>query len=138
MGMKVKKQSFQISGGQSVELPVTDGGPIPATVGDITVEVAGPIFGPSKTTQGKAALTWVFSLSMPTARTFKSALVENVSGQTAQAVVTQADVATKPHQFPDGKELSILQLRGQDIDIGPESTPWVYQDGVTTVVFRFV
>jgi hypothetical protein len=130
-------KKFTISGGQVVELPVSDRGALPATAEGVKVEIAGPIFGPSKDSPDKAALIWAFTLSVPKDATYSSLTVEDVSAPEAKLVASQDQPAVKVLKAPDGKELSLLQLRGSPADISPETTPWVYQAGTTTIVFRF-
>lgn len=135
-GNNAPTKRFTISGGQTVELPITDQGPLPASAEGVKVEVAGPLFGPSKTTPGKLALIWAFSLSVPPDSKYKSVSVENVSEQAAEAVLNQTSPKAQQLRAPDGKEFNILQLRGSAKDISQESTPWIFQDGHSTIIFR--
>jgi hypothetical protein len=128
---------FTISGGQVVELAVSERGAMPALADGVRVEVAGPIFGPSKNNPEKIALIWAFTLSIPKEAKYLSLTVENVTNAEAKLIASQDQPSVRTLRAPDGKELHLLELRGSPRDISPESTPWVYQDGTTTMIFRF-
>jgi hypothetical protein len=95
MGKEVRKQEFRISNGQSIELPVTDDGPIPAAQNGIKVEFSGPIFGPSKTDARKVEMMWAFSVSTLEPSSYRSVVVENVSAETAQTVLEHENQTTE-------------------------------------------
>jgi len=136
MGLEVVKKQFTISGGEVVELAVTERGPIPATAEGVKVEVLGPLFGPSRSTPGKAALVWAVSLAVPKGETYKSVLVEDVSQPAARMVITKAEPKAEPVKMPDGKQLNVLQLRSEPVDITQGSAPWVFQPGLTAFIYR--
>ena len=130
-------KKFTISGGQVVELTVSERGALPATADGVRVEVAGPIFGPSKNSPEKVALIWAFTLSVPKDAKYSSLTIENVTDAEAKLIASQDQPPVRTLKAPDGEELHLLELRGLPSDISPESTPWVYQDGTTTIIFRF-
>lgn len=130
-------KTFTISGGQVVELAVSERGALPAKADGVRVEIAGPIFGPSKNSSEKVALVWAFTLSVPKDAKYSSLTIENVTDAEAKLIATQDQPPVRTLKVPDGKELHLLELRGLPSDISAESTPWVYQDGTTTIIFRF-
>ena len=130
-------KTFTISGGQVVELAVSERGALPATADGVRVEVAGPIFGPSKNSPEKVALIWAFTLSVPKGAKYSSLTIENVTDAEPKLIASLDQPPVRTLKAPDGRELYLLELRGLPSDISPESTPWVYQDGTTTIIFRF-
>lgn len=131
-------KKFTISGGQVVELAVSERGALPAAADGVRVEVAGPIIGPSKNSAGKLALIWAFTLSVPKDAKYSSLTIENVTGEEAKLIASQNQPPVRTLMAADGEALYLLELRGSPSDISPESTPWVYQDGETSMIFRFV
>lgn len=130
-------KTFTISGGQVVELAVSERGALPATADGVRVEVAGPIFGPSKNSPEKVALTWAFTLSVPKGAKYSTLTIENVTDTEPKLIASLDQPPVRTLKAPDGRELHLLELRGLPSDISPESTPWVYQEGTTTIIFRF-
>ena len=131
-------KKFTISGGQVVELAVSERGALPAAADGVRVEVAGPIIGPSKNSPGKLALIWAFTLSVPKDAKYSSLTIENVTDEESKLIASQDQPPVRMFMSATGEELYLLELRGSPSDISPESTPWVYQDGETSMVFRFV
>lgn len=137
-GLDVKKIPFVVSGGQTVELAVTDQGPIPAQSNGVVVETAGPIMGPSKAIPGKLDLIWAFSIRVPKDVKYDSVAIDEVSDKTASHIITAENIASKPYRTPDGQSLNFLILRSGAVPVGPESTSWVYKVGPSLFVYRIV
>jgi hypothetical protein len=137
LGLPVHKQAFPVAGGKSIALPMTVHGPVPATAEGVTVEIAGPV-AVAATTPNKIHVAWGFSISVPMNAAYRRVLITNISTDPPTVLVSQDQPPTSVVKIPDGSQLKVLQLRGAGADVGPEATPWIYQDGVTAFVFRVV
>jgi hypothetical protein len=132
----VSVDSFTISGGKVVELPMKNGMPESAKSGDISVEACGPLLGPSKADGSKLSLIWAVSISVPKESKYQRVAIEEVSTQTPIVVLAKDQPQQEKIRFNDGKEAYFLQVRGQETLVAQEETPWVFTPGITTLIFR--
>ena len=90
-GSETKLQTYAISGGQSVAIPVNAQGVLPASADGVQVEFAGPLLGPSEQSQKGVVMAWAFSLSVPSDSKYKSVKVENVSAPIATTLIAETN-----------------------------------------------
>lgn len=136
MGQEVFKQTFTISGGKTVELPMTKMGPPPATTEGVTVMACGPLFGPSKSDPRTLETIWALSAAVPKDSKYQSVAVDDVTGPAEVSLVSARGLSAEPMVFPDGKEFHMLQLRSLGTPITERTTPWLYHDKTDTFVLR--
>jgi hypothetical protein len=128
-GLKVFNMSFQIAGGETLKLPATDGGPLPAQNDNIKIDAAGFIVSPSKANPELLAVTWVFAFISKKDQKIERVTVEEVV-PSKTAILVFEDEAPKL----EGKRWS---GHVHPIDATPESLPWLYSNEPSIFVFRF-
>ena len=129
MGHPVSQKSFMIAGGETVTLPVTAAGPIPAENEQFKIEVAGFSVGPSKVENGKKALIWGFALTNKVSVKLESVVVEEVA-PTNQPKILVSDSA------PESKN-GVWRGSAQEIIPSAQTTPWLFENGTSTFIYRF-
>jgi hypothetical protein len=126
MGHRVVDRDFTIAGGETVSLPVTDAGPIPAENPAFKIEVAGvsiqkSIAGPK--------LAWKFALTAKTAKTLEHVLVEEVHpSEVAKVLVDDPSPSLQD---------KIWSSATAGIEPNPGTTAWLFTEEASVFVFRF-
>lgn len=128
MGYQVKDVVFSIAGGQSVTLPMTVAGPIPAENDTYKIEVAGFSVGPSKEKSSETQLTWGFALSAKKSVNLKQVLVEQVSpGDVEKKMLKDTSASLKNGMWRGSAE---------PVPLNENETPWLYESGSSTFIFK--
>jgi hypothetical protein len=125
MGHRVVDMNFPIAGGETVSLPVTDAGPIPAESPAFKIEIAGvSIDGPKQ-----ATLAWKFALTSKTSKTLEHVLVEEVHpSEVAKVLVDDPSPSLKD---------KIWSSTTAGIEPNPSTTAWLFTEVASVFVFRF-
>jgi len=120
---------LRIAGGETVTLPVTDGGPLPAENKAFKIEAAGPAVQPSDTDPDKPMVKWGFMLTVKSAQTLERVVVEQVyPNESVEGLIDDQAPALR------GRHWS-----GSSSGVGPDSNSlsWLFSDRTTLFVFRF-
>jgi hypothetical protein len=117
---------FKIAGGQTVQCPATDAGPLPARSGPYQMEVAAFMTG--KAGDGKPpSLTFTFGLSVENNAAPARIRVEDVTDEAAILLV-------------DDREPKLVKKywRGDaaPTPVSEQSTPWIFDPKTTIRVFK--
>jgi hypothetical protein len=129
MGQKVVDLSVPIVGGETLSLPVTAAGPIPAENRAFKVEVAGFNVHPSLVGPREATLSWGFVFTSKASKELARVLVEEVyPGEVAKVVVDDRSPALKDKMW-SGRSAAVLP--------SPDTTAWLYIEEPSLFVFRF-
>lgn len=130
MGFEVIDMPFTIAGGETILLPVTDAGPVPAEDENYKIEFAGFFVGPSKSEESRAELVWGFGVSNKSNIGVASIIVEEVSpSDTAKTVLT-----VEAPEFTSGVWLG----KTDPVPANRESTPWLFKPKASIYVYRFI
>jgi hypothetical protein len=120
---------FHIAGGRVLQLPVTDGGPIPAEKNGIKIQVAGFVIGPSASNPAVPALTWRFAFSAKTDQQLEQVVVEEVgTSDSAKLMLSDNQPQLEKGSWVGGSET---------IKADPSTTPWLYSNAPSIFVFKF-
>lgn len=129
MGYKVVDMPFNVAGGKTVSLPITDAGPIPAENQSFKIEVAGFTVVPSKDNPSQAILIWQFTLTARSSQTLERVVVEEVAPTDVEKLLVEDHAP-----LLKGK---IWSRTSQPIEASKTLTPWLYTDKASIFVFRF-
>jgi len=129
MGYKVVNVPFPIAGGETVRLPVTEVGAIPAENRKALIEVAGFSVGPSNEDPKQAVLRWHFGFTSKRLKDLESVEVAEVS---PSDVVVPLVLDLNPRLSEDYWMGSVSGGA-----VGPETTPWLYSEKASIYIFRF-
>jgi hypothetical protein len=129
MGYAVYNQSFEVSGGETISLPVTSGGPIPAENSHYKIEVAGFVVGPSTNHENQSDITWNFALTSKNNIDISKVTVESVT----------PFFGVNNIKFEDNSPLLKNKLwlgSPEPVVINQETTPWLFSKGSSSFVFK--
>jgi hypothetical protein len=112
-------KEYTVLGDQKITAKVQDGMPLPGEKGGITVEGAGFALGEGK-------LIWAFDFTSKKAPT--KVLVEDISGVSAVVLVDDSSPKLKDHEWSGS---------ATPVDLSKSGSPWLFERGDTTKVFRF-
>lgn len=125
-GQPVKDVPFVIAGGQVIQHPITDGGPLPAENEFFKIEAAGLAFSRD---QGNPTLRWVFGMTGKKGQKVDRVLIEMVAPHDPALVL----VDDKNPSFK-GRNWSASTI---PFPATKDKTPWLYQPNASVFVFRF-
>jgi len=128
MGHKVVDVPFQIAGGTTVALPITDAGPIPAEDRKARIEVAGFSITRSKGDPKLALIVWTFGLTNKSIKSIESILVSEVAPADVEKPLVKDAAPKLQEKYWTASTAPALATR--------ESLPWLFTDGASTFVFR--
>lgn len=128
LGYKVVEMPFVTAGGEVVNLPTTDAGPIPAEGNGFKVEVAGFSVGKSSEKEKTAELIWQFAVSTANGAKVKEISIEEV----APSEVVVPLVLEENPTFSDG----IWRDSLNPIEVNPTNTPFLFNNSASIYVFR--
>jgi hypothetical protein len=128
-GQKIANMPFPIAGGQTVLLPVSDGGPIPAENDEVKIEVAGFVIGPSPTDPKVPLLTWKFAFTPKKGQTIEQVVVEEVAAADAAQLLVSDEIPRLDEGFWRGTSRPFMA--------DPESQRWLYSNSPSVFVFKF-
>ena len=128
-GHQVIDTPFEIAGGKTVVLPITDAGAIPAEDRKARIEVAGFVIARSKDDPRLAMIVWSFGLTNKPLKNVESIEVAEVAP--AKAVVTLV------HDTAPTFEKKYWKAGTVPSSATRESVPWLFSEGTSTFVFRF-
>ena len=129
MGRRVINAPFAVAGGNTLSLPVTDAGPLPAENDSFKIEVAGFTVEPSKDNPKVALLIWRFSLTSKTSQQLERVLVEEISPSAIEKLIVE-------DQSP-GLRAKAWHGASAPLEASRTSTPWLYDEKASIYVFRF-
>ena len=112
-------QEYTVLGNQKIKAKVQNGMPLPAAKNGITVKGAGFAFGNGK-------LIWGFDFT--TKKTPTKVVVEDVSGKSAIVLVEDSKPKLNGHDWTGN---------ATPVALSKEESPWLFEPGDTTKVFRF-
>ena len=128
MGYKVIDESFKISGGEVITLPITNAGPIPAENDYYKIEVAGFSAGPSKEHQNQTCLNWNFAFSAKKTVLLQQVKIELVApGNESKVIIQDRTPIIKRYVWSGSPKPILLNKR---------STPWLFESGSSTFIFK--
>ncbi|MEO8064087.1 MAG: hypothetical protein ABI821_15235 [Pseudomonadota bacterium] len=129
MGQKVIDAPFAIAGGNTVMLPVTDAGAIPAEDRKAKIEVAGFIVTRSENEPKLAMIVWNFGLTNKSIKNIESVTVAEVAPAELETPLINDTAPNLVKRYWVGATPPVAATR--------ESVPWLFKEGSTIFVFRF-
>ena len=121
---RTKTAKFTISGGQTVECPVTDGGPLPAEKGPFKVDVAGLT---TDRVDGDLVLKFVFGVTVQGTMELSRVRVQDVSGPDAVTLVDDKNPKIAKNQWSG---------YAKPVRLSASTTPWLFDGKPTIKVFQ--
>src|SRR5688500_2932168 len=118
MGHKVIDVPFQIAGGQTVVLPITHAGPIPAEDRKAKVEVAGFMITRSKDDPKLAMIVWTFGLTIKSIKNVESISVAEVAPTVTEIPLVNDAAPKLAKKYWMGSTAPVAATRGV--------APWLF------------
>ncbi len=129
MGRPIVDTPYKIAGGQTLMLPVTAGGTVPAENDRVKIQVAGFITGPSKSNPQGRMLTWTFGFTSKTSLPIEQVIVEEVAPSDPAVMIVRDDAPKLEGNNWSG--------RSAPIEMNPQSLPWLYSPSTSVFVYKF-
>ena len=129
MGQRVIDAPFPIAGGQTLMLPVTAGGTVPAENDKVKIQVAGFVTGPSKSIPQGRTLTWIFSFTLKTSQPVEQVTVEEVAPGDPAVLMVRDEAPKLDRNDWSGRTAAI--------EMSPQALPWLYSPSTSVFVYKF-
>jgi hypothetical protein len=127
MGYPVTDMPFKLAGGQIVNLPVTDDGPLPAENYLVKIEVAGFSLMPADSA-ATSTLTWTFAFKSKRGMKLEAVTVEQVYPDTVGVELVKDTTPSMTDRTWHGDAEPLPMTAG--------STQWLFESGRSTFVFK--
>lgn len=129
LGRSVTETPFKVDGGQTVMLPMTNAGALPAETEQFKIEMAGVHAALTAGQPEQSKLTWVFSTLVKKREPIEFVTVERVTEEGELIpLVDDRTVALKNSSWVG---------RSKSQDMSSTSSPWLYQQGDSKFLFKF-
>jgi len=128
LGLEVIQMPFTINNDQTLYLPVTDAGTVPATQNGYAMTYAGFNITPSKSVENQAEMTWGFAFKSTKSGEIESIKIEELPSTAPK----QTLIELSNPKIKDG----YWKFNFEPIIANKENTPWVYKDKASIFVFR--
>ena len=130
MGERVIDAPYPIAGGQTLMLPVTAGGTVPAENDKAKIQVAGFITGPSKSNPQGRTLTWTFGFTSKTSQPIEQVIVEEVAPSDPAVLMVRDEAPKLERNYWIGSMAPI--------EMSPQLLPWLYAPSTSVFVYKFI
>lgn len=133
MGYKVVEETFSIAGGKTIQIPITDAGPIPAEDEHFKIEIVGLEMAPMKNTLNAPGINWKFVFTTKTTKPLERVIVEQVSPGDSAVLMLQDN-------SPELKSTNWGKAWGkatEQIEVTKESAGWLFTPKASIFIFKF-